>query len=1032
MTISAVPAAEAVFTLDAAGNAVFANEAGRQLLSDAEAGAAVAEAAATARAQGSSTLTLPANGVRPALRLTCYATGEAVTVLAVPAPRVTADSAILDSIREIFLACDHEWRVTYVNARAEPYLEFLGLTRAGVIGRELWTALPFLSGTEVHEAALRSVAEQRSVEVEVRPGPFERWFAVRISPTAEGAVSYSRDITDRKEAEDRIRELNRDLERRVAELETLLEVIPIGIGIALDPAASELRVNPAFARMLGVPPGISPSFTGPDAAKLRYRVLRDGRELRPEELPIQRAARGERIAGEEIEMVQEDGRTATILCYVSPLFDGQGVVRGAAGAFLDISVRRGHERALAVLAEASAALNSSLDYARTLATVARIAVPALADYCLVDLINDAGTVERVGFTHADADKEARLRPVSLGHAPEPEWAGHPISRAMRTGEPTFIPDLTDAELEVIARSPEHLAYLRQLAPRSLISTPLIAHGRTLGAITFCSAESGRRYNADDLALALGLAERAALAVVNARLYEAAQSELAQRAQAEADLRKWAHIFEHAGWGVVIVSPDSFTLEAVNPAFARMHGYEPHELIGQSLEVVLSEDARAEARRLADAVRRTGRGVFESVHVDRAGGELPVLMDVTAVRDDDGTLLYFAGNVQDLSERRRAEDHVRQAQKMEAVGRLAGGVAHDFNNMMMIIIGFADFLCHAIEADDPRRRDAEEIRKAAERAAGLTRQLLAFGRQQMVRPQVVDLNGVVRDMELMLRPLLGEDITLVTSLPPVGAVRADRGQLEQVLMNLALNARDAMAGGGQLALETRSVELREEEGYRRFGLEIPAGRYVRLVVRDTGEGMNAETKARIFEPFFSTKPPAQNTGLGLSVVYGIVSQSGGYVTVDSQPGQGTTFTIWLPEAEGTTEKVAQPDAAPARGTERILVVEDETAVRVLAARVLSEAGYTVLEASSGREALELVSGGAGVDAVLTDVVMPDMGGAELAEHLRATAPTLPILFMSGYTGTDVLRRGFNEEGVPFLQKPFSPDSLMTGIRRLLDQ
>jgi PAS domain S-box-containing protein len=1032
MTISAIPAADAVFTLDATGGVVFANDAARQFLSDADASDAVSGAAATARAQGSSTIRLPASPGRPALQLSCYATGEAVTVIVAPATRVTADSAILDSIREIFLACDHEWRVTYVNARAEPYLEFLGLTRASVIGRELWTALPFLAGSEVHEAALRAVREQHSVEVEVRPGPFERWFAVRISPTADGAVSYSRDITERKEAEDRIRELNRDLERRVAELETLLEVIPIGIGIAVDTDASDLRINPAFARMLGVPPGMRPSLTGPDAAKLRYRVLRDGRELAPEELPLQRAARGERIAGEEIEVVHEDGRAATILCYVSPLFDGQGNPRGAAGAFLDISVRRRHERALAVLAEASSALNSSLDYGRTLATVARIAVPELADYCLVDLISDAGTVERVEFAHVDAAKEARLRPTALGHAPAPDWAGHPISRAMRTGEPTFIPDLTDAELEVIARDPAHLAYLRDLAPRSLISAPLIAHGRTLGAITLCAAESGRRYTADDLALGLGLAERAALAVVNARLYEAAQSQLAQRAQAEADLRKWAHIFEHAGWGVIILSADSLVLEAVNPAFARMHGYEPPELIGQPLDVVLSADARAEARPLADVVRRTGRRVYESVHMDRSGREVPVLMDITAVRDDDGTLLYFAGNVQDLSERRRAEDHVRQAQKMEAVGRLAGGVAHDFNNMMMIIIGFADFLCHAIDADDPRRRDAEEIRKAAERAAGLTRQLLAFGRQQMVRPQVVDLNGVVGDMELMLRPLLGEDIALVTSLPPVGPVRADRGQLEQVLMNLALNARDAMAGGGRLAIETRSVELGEEEGYRRFGLEIPAGCYVRLVVRDTGEGMNAETKARIFEPFFSTKPPAQNTGLGLSVVYGIVSQSGGYVTVDSQPGQGTAFTIWLPEGEGATEKVAQPDAAPARGTERILVVEDESAVRLLAARVLTEAGYTVLVASSGREALDLVNSGGEVDAVVTDVVMPDMGGAELAEHLRETAPALPILFMSGYTGTDVLRRGFNEEGVPFLQKPFSPDSLMAGVRRLLDQ
>jgi two-component system, cell cycle sensor histidine kinase and response regulator CckA len=373
--------------------------------------------------------------------------------------------------------------------------------------------------------------------------------------------------------------------------------------------------------------------------------------------------------------------------------------------------------------------------------------------------------------------------------------------------------------------------------------------------------------------------------------------------------------------------------------------------------------------------------------------------------------------------------VRQAQKMEAVGRLAGGVAHDFNNMMMIIIGFSDFLCHAIEEEDPRRRDAEEIRKAAERAAGLTRQLLAFGRQQLVHPERVDLNSVVRDMELMLRPLLGEDIELAASLPPAGAVLADRGQLEQVIMNLALNARDAMAGGGRLVVETQSVELGEGEAYRQLGLEIPAGRYVRLIVRDSGQGMDPATKGRIFEPFFSTKPPAQNTGLGLSVVYGIVSQSGGHLSVESALGQGTTFTIWFPEVEAGDDRHRAPADDPVRGTERILVVEDEPAVRALAVRVLSEAGYTALPASSGREALDILAAGEAVDAVLTDVVMPDMGGAE---HLRELDSALPILYMSGYTGTDVLRRGFDERGVPFLQKPFSPVSLTTGIRRLLDR
>ena len=1023
---------DAVFTLDALGEVAFANDAGRALAADPAARAAIEAAVAEARANSVSSIRLAASEVRPALSVCCYSTGDGVTVIAAPAARPTTDAVIMDSIREIFLACDHEWRVTYINARAAPYLEFLGLTRPEVVGRELWAALPFLAGTDVHEAALRAVAEQRDVEVEVRPGPFDRWFAVRITPTPDGAISYSRDITERKVAEDRIRELNRDLERRVAELETLLEVIPIGIGIALEPDAGDLRVNPAFARMLGVPPGLRPSLTGPDADRLGYRVIRDGRVVTPTDLPMQRAARGERIVAEEIEVVRNDGVSLTVLCFASPLFDRQDSARGAVGAFLDITVRRRQERAQTALAEASAVLNSSLDYARTLSTVARIAVPGLADYCLVDLINDAGEGERVEFAHFDAAKEARLRPTALIHAPDPGWSGHPISRAMTTGEPTFIPDLTDAQLEAIAQTPDHLAYLRALGPRSIISAPLIAHGRTLGAITFCLAESGRRYTADDLTLALNLADRAALAVVNARLYEAAQSELAQRAQAEADLRKWAHIFEHAGWGVILISPDGGTLEAVNPAFARLHGYEPEQLIGQPMEVVLSGAARDEARRRYDAVRREGRRAFESVHLDRSGRELAVLMDVTAIRSDDGSLLYFAANVHDLSERRRAEEHVRQAQKMEAVGRLAGGVAHDFNNMMMIIIGFADFLCHAIEVDDPRRRDAEEIRKAAERAAGLTRQLLAFGRQQLVHPQLVDLNAVVRDMELMLRPLVGEDITLATSLPEVGAVRADRGQLEQVLMNLALNARDAMAGGGQLVVETQSIALAEGEGYRQLGLEMPAGRYVRLVVRDSGEGMDAETRGRIFEPFFSTKPPTQNTGLGLSVVYGIVSQSGGYLSVDSAPGQGTTFTIWLPEVEAVAEPAAVPMAAPARGTERILVVEDEPAVRALAARVLTEAGYSVLPASSGRAALELLEQGAAVDAVLTDVVMPDMGGGELAERLHELDPALPILYMSGYTGTDVLRRGFDERGVPFLQKPFSPGSLTASIRRLLDR
>ena len=277
-----------------------------------------------------------------------------------------------------------------------------------------------------------------------------------------------------------------------------------------------------------------------------------------------------------------------------------------------------------------------------------------------------------------------------------------------------------------------------------------------------------------------------------------------------------------------------------------------------------------------------------------------------MKDAEGRVIYYAVNVQDLTERRRAEEQIRQAQKMEAVGRLAGGVAHDFNNMTMIIMGFSDFLLSTLERDDPRWADADEIRKAAERAMHLTRQLLGFGRQQLVARQVLSVNEVVSGMERMLRPLLGEDIRLVTRLSAgLGGVEADYGQLEQVVMNLALNARDAMRGGGRLTIETLDVDLPPGYAYRHIGIDIPAGPYVMLVVSDTGQGMTPEVKARLFEPFFTTKPTTQNTGLGLATVYGIVVQSAGYIWVDSEPGKGTAFKICLPRVEGEDDDLRLP-------------------------------------------------------------------------------------------------------------------------------
>jgi len=513
-------------------------------------------------------------------------------------------------------------------------------------------------------------------------------------------------------------------------------------------------------------------------------------------------------------------------------------------------------------------------------------------------------------------------------------------------------------------------------------------------------------------------------------------DISLRVEAGRELQRWARIFEHAGWGVAIVSADGETIESVNPAFALMHGWAVDELRGRPMADLSAPGRGNEFLGKDSTLGEGGHRIWETERVRRNGVTFPALIDATAVKDGEGNVICYAVNVQDLTERRRVEEQVRQAQKMEAVGRLAGGVAHDFNNMMMIIMGFSDFLLTTLERDDPRWADADEIRKAADRAMHLTRQLLGFGRQQLVARHVLSLNEVVSGMERMLRPLLGEDIRLVTLLSVgLGGVEADYGQLEQVVMNLALNARDAMRGGGRLTVETLDVDLPEGYAYRHVGIDIPAGPYVMLVVSDTGHGMTPEVKGRLFEPFFTTKPTTQNTGLGLATVYGIVVQSGGYIWVDSVPDKGTAFKICFPRVEAEDE-ISPPSARisqPSRGSETILLVEDEPAVRNVAIRVLMNQGYFVLAASHGEEALALAQKvGGDIDLVLTDVVMPDLGGPELVTRLLERWPGLRILYMSGYAEGDKIRSGMVDSKISFLQKPFSAENLVLMVREVLDQ
>jgi two-component system, cell cycle sensor histidine kinase and response regulator CckA len=408
-------------------------------------------------------------------------------------------------------------------------------------------------------------------------------------------------------------------------------------------------------------------------------------------------------------------------------------------------------------------------------------------------------------------------------------------------------------------------------------------------------------------------------------------------------------------------------------------------------------------------------------------------------NDQGKAIKMLGTVQDITEAKRAEEalrrseeQLRQSQKMEAVGRLAGGVAHDFNNVLTVITGYSGMLLNRMEGNNPLRKHTEEIQRGAERASALTRQLLAFSRKQVLQPRVLDLNEIVKGMEKMLRRLIGEDIELRTAFgQPLGTVKADPGQLEQVILNLAVNARDAMPRGGKLTITTKNVSLDQKTRFRNRALEI--GEYVLLAVSDNGVGMTNEVKAHLFEPFFTTKGVGKGTGLGLATCFGIVSQSGGDIRVYSEPDSGTTFKIYLPRTDAVPEpQNGDPDSTVMPdGQESVLVVEDDPAVREFTASVLRECGYQVQEAKSAVEALPMIKGNSKFDLVVTDVIMPQMSGKDLYEEIKARSSDAKVLFISGYTDDALVGLGVLDDELSFLEKPFSPARLARKVREVLD-
>jgi len=617
--------------------------------------------------------------------------------------------------------------------------------------------------------------------------------------------------------------------------------------------------------------------------------------------------------------------------------------------------------------------------------------------------------ERLSFPYFADEREP---------APPPRRLGKGLTEyVLRTGQPL----LMTAELH---RDLERRGEVELIGAPSIdwIGVPLAAGGRVIGVL------AAQSYSPE---VRLGEREKDILQFVSTQVAMAIE-----RSHAEAELRAseatYRSLVEDSPFGIFRSTPDGQLL-AVNPALVSILGYDSEEeLLHKNMAADVYVDP-AQRARLLDEVLMLDSLTGESLWRRKDAKTITVRHTARVVRDAEGRVEYFNVLVEDITEHKLLEAQLRQAQKMEAVGRLAGGIAHDFNNLLTAILGSADLLLDTLSPDAPEREDLDEIRKAAKRAADLTRQLLAFSRQQLLAPQVLDVNALLTNLEKLLRRLIGEHIELRTALAPnVGAVQADPGQLEQVIVNLAVNARDAMPQGGQLTIETANAEL--DEAYAAEHFPARPGSYVLLAVTDTGTGMDAQTKSHIFEPFFTTKEKGKGTGLGLATVYGIVKQSDGYIWVYSEPGHGTSFKIYLPrvaEAPGPARPGFELSAS-VRGSETVFVVEDDEMVRALIRRMLETRGYTVLLAPHGDEALQLLERHPGrVDLLMTDVVMPGMSGRDLADRVAERRPGIKVLYLSGYTDDAIVRHGVLEPGIAFLQKPFSADALARKVREVLD-
>jgi two-component system cell cycle sensor histidine kinase/response regulator CckA len=758
-----------------------------------------------------------------------------------------------------------------------------------------------------------------------------------------------------------------------------------------------------------------------DAAVAAYGYSRDEflamsiLDIRPrEDIPAVLASLGdgrEPSTGVFARHLSKDGTIRYVRVSGHPLeFDGQPA---RLALVTDITARHLAEERERFLNEASGVMNAT-DLEATLAAVPAVAVRTMADLCAVLLLSPSGDVERVRVVHRDPDLSAAVESISFSGLTARAWRPpRGFDEAIATRR-TLRVTAADGPVGYFAHDAASAGQFALLRLRGAVFIPLESGGRLMGVLAVAEASRDRPYDDADLAVFEDMGRRLALTLDNARLFREARE-----------------LFDGGLTGNFVARRDG-TLVACNPAFTQLfqlaaadvqRGADVRGLFGEDEEwarfVAAVEQERAFGQREMDL--RTFSGV--PVHV---------LIAATAMLDSSGALVQLRGQVYDLTQHKQLEEQYGHSQKLEAVGRLAGGIAHDFNNLLLVIIGQAERLRRQIPVEAEGSRALEAIEQAAGRAAGLTQQLLAFSRRQVLSLQPLDVNGVIRGVHSILERVIGEDITCTLRLTEgLAAVMADSGRLEQALLNLAVNARDAMPQGGGLTLSTERVDI--DEVYSRQHLNARPGPYVMIAVSDTGCGMDPETRRRVFEPFFTTKPQGKGTGLGLSTVYGIVKQIGGYIWVYSEPGFGTSFKIYLPAVAEPARPLAAASTAPqaASGEETLLLVEDEDGVRELLKELLGSLGYRVFAASCASEALQISASIDGDIALLvTDVVMPQMGGRELAQRLLAQRPDTRVLFLSGYTDDAIAQHGVLEAGAAFLQKPFATADLARKVRDVL--